>query len=479
MSPKLLTWLRNKKDATIATVLLIISSVTHLIFFGQPAAVVFDETYFLRFVGYYEKGLYFFDVHPPLGKLIFFLYGKLLGITASIDIGTIGEALDPTLLYYRVIPLVAGILLPIVVYYLCRQINLSKISALTVGILLCIENSLIVQSRIVVMDILLVLFGFISLLLYTLYYNHPRHHKNKLFILIGSAIFFAAAGSIKWSGIFFFFPILVFELHRLWTSRDLLTKKLLKFTNSMLVYVITFIIIYLGIFAIHFSLLPHQGPGDAFMSTGFNATHDELTEPVKEGTVARKFFGKFFELNATMFDATNSLTEAHPYSSKYYTWPFMRRPIYYWQDITTKSDPSIANARIYLLGNPIIYWLSTLSMIFMMIYGLSNFGKKHNKNIKDDKTLLFILTAFMGNFLPFILIGRVMFLYHYAAALVVTIMSLGYCLDLIKKRRSKIIVSLLILLVCLSTFIFFSPITYGIPLQEKHFKARMWLSTWE
>eukprot|EP00171_Calliarthron_tuberculosum_P020794 IDg20794t1 len=37
---------------------------------AEPAAVVFDEVHFLRFVKNYRDGEYLFDIHPPLGKLV-------------------------------------------------------------------------------------------------------------------------------------------------------------------------------------------------------------------------------------------------------------------------------------------------------------------------------------------------------------------------------------------------------------------------
>jgi dolichyl-phosphate-mannose--protein O-mannosyl transferase len=51
----------------------------------QPREVVFDEYHFFYFVMDYEKGEYFFDIHPPLGKLLLWGNAKLYGINQFAD----------------------------------------------------------------------------------------------------------------------------------------------------------------------------------------------------------------------------------------------------------------------------------------------------------------------------------------------------------------------------------------------------------
>ncbi len=46
----------------------------------SPKEVVFDEFFFFHFVSDYEQNNYFFDIHPPLGKLLLWQNSKFFGI---------------------------------------------------------------------------------------------------------------------------------------------------------------------------------------------------------------------------------------------------------------------------------------------------------------------------------------------------------------------------------------------------------------
>ena len=61
-------------------ILTILSLFTHLLFFGQPYAVVFDEVYNGSFISAYYSGEYYFDIHPPLAKILMKFAGDIINI---------------------------------------------------------------------------------------------------------------------------------------------------------------------------------------------------------------------------------------------------------------------------------------------------------------------------------------------------------------------------------------------------------------
>ena len=60
-------------------VLTFLAAVTRLAAITHPRAIVFDEVYFRDAALRYLHGSYYFDLHPPLGKLLLAGWARLFG----------------------------------------------------------------------------------------------------------------------------------------------------------------------------------------------------------------------------------------------------------------------------------------------------------------------------------------------------------------------------------------------------------------
>src|SRR5215472_7541553 len=103
----------------IACCLFALSLELHLRWLGQPSEVVFDEVHFGKFITGYGTGEYFFDVHPPLGKLMIAGIAGLAGVSPSHAFYRGGAPyLNNSYLWLRLWPGLFGSLLVPLIYLL-------------------------------------------------------------------------------------------------------------------------------------------------------------------------------------------------------------------------------------------------------------------------------------------------------------------------------------------------------------------------
>ena len=482
--------------------LLILGLITHFILFGFPQALVFDEVYFSKFILAYTHGTYFFDVHPPLGKLSMEVFGRLFGFIPNssfnpfpfINYPSIGDPIPLSFVYVRLLPLIAGILIPLVVYIFCRQIKISRQASLFAGLALIFENSLEVQSRFMFMDCQLILYGFLALVLY--FFAKKLRDTNgytwRFWLVFFSSAFFATASfSVKWTGLAFTGLICLIEIMD--QIRGLYAKKvtqnialktkafvhaiihsILRTTSLAIVFVAIFASLYIGLLALHLTLLPETGDGDAYMSPEFQSALEG--NPLYYDTTFEKpsLMSRVSELNYSLYYYQSTLTKDHPYSSKWYTWPFMLRPIFYWDGQDSKM--------IYLLGNPVVYWLSSFAMAILTLLVVYQcfLSLTHRRPAPEGfYTMLIITCAYYMNFLPFSLITRPMFLYHYFTALIFAVIAWAVLIDhFMKVQKDKVILICILSVLIVIFYIYFSPLTYGYAPSHAAVMRLFWFKGW-
>lgn len=66
----------------------------------------------------------------------------------------------------------------------------------------------------------------------------------------------------------------------------------------------------------------------------------------------RGFITKVIEAQKTMFNYHSALKDSHPYSSRWYQWPIMYRPMWYYSGVTAND----LREGISAFGNPLVWW---------------------------------------------------------------------------------------------------------------------------
>jgi dolichyl-phosphate-mannose-protein mannosyltransferase len=453
-------WLNVPVELAVLTFL---AAVTRLSAITHPHAIVFDEVYFREFALHYLDGTYFFDIHPPLGKLLLAGWAKLFGVSATV------HSTDPVVVL-RLLPALAGTVLVAVFYQLLRELTASRKVATFGAALLLLDNAILVESRLILTDSMLLLFGVGAL---TCYLASRRCTGRAHWILLtASAALAGMAVSTKWNGLTALGLIGLVWLAQTLRQRVSWRRALPQAAILLLVPAL----LYVSVFAIHFQLLTHSGPGDAFMSQQFQSTL--VGNASYNPSASMSFPDRFIELNKAMNGAENSLNNSHhPYSSSWVSWPVLKRPVYYW---------TAGKEYIYLQGNPVIWWGLLVGVVAVAVGWL----RRPELFARRRGALALLGVGWVVNYLPFATIQRPLFLYHYFFAFMFCIAAVSIGLGVLAgwmtdgenawQFPSGRSVGLYwgILAVAVAAFLFFAPISYGLPLSDGGLAARIWLDSW-
>ncbi|KAE8342911.1 hypothetical protein BDV24DRAFT_39575 [Aspergillus arachidicola] len=200
------------------------------------------------------------------------------------------------------------------------------------------------------------------------------------------------------------------------------------------------------------------------------------------------FLGKFWELQKVMWTTNAGLTESHAWDSRPPSWPTLLRGINFW---------GADHRQIYLLGNPLIWWSSTLAIgIYVLFKGISILRWQRNcadyRNVNFKRFDYEVGTSVLGwafHYFPFYLMARQLFLHHYLPALYFAIITLCQEFDFLANRihavglasRPAIGKALAGIFLALSIFTFtlYSPLVYGNPWTQDACRKVKLLDTWD
>jgi len=225
-------------------------------------------------------------------------------------------------------------------------------------------------------------------------------------------------------------------------------------------------VLYTAVFFLHFALLPQPGPGNRFMTPRFQASQ-------AAGYPLRDFPANVWEVHRRMYVSHLRLRATHPYSSPWYAWPLMMRPISYWtKDVQTETGQRSVQ-HIALLGNPCVWWTSTgLTAAFLLMlvprlvlqagrwlgaWQRESAGVDEAKRI--DFTDVFLAVGYMANLMPFAWGSRTTYLYYYLPALMFSILIASVMLGRLRRGRNGISGALAVL--TLVGFLVVAPVTFG------------------
>lgn len=391
----------------------------------------FDEVYFARTAYEYANDLPAYEwVHPPLGKLV-----------QSIPIRIMG--MNP--FSYRLVGNIAGILLVLVMYVFSKKLFKSRIYAIFASLLMALDGFHFAQTRMGTVDSQLVLYILTSYYFMYSYLVIPKDSKikKKIINLSLSGLFISLAISTKWTGLFAglgLFIIFMGHFYYTYLKKKELTSKDKKDIKKLF-YTCVSVFILLPIFI--------------YVTCYFSNPEVSIFRV--------DCFKNLFEVTNQIYNYHSKLTAAHPYSSNWYTWPFSLKPVWLY------SSDTINNMRgtISAVGNIVIWWSSFVGILSCVYFAL-----------KKDKRAIVLLIGYLTLFIPYMKIGRCMFLYHYFPALPFAMLSLTLLMKKIVDRFKVKWLPWVFLLLALIWFIIYYPIVSGLPISVELIEKLRLLTDW-
>jgi dolichyl-phosphate-mannose--protein O-mannosyl transferase len=176
---------------------------------------------------------------------------------------------------------------------------------------------------------------------------------------------------------------------------------------------------------------------------------------------------QLIEYQKDMYDYHSKLVATHPFSSAWWEWPLIMRPIWYYNghEVSAGNVSSIAS-----FGNPAIWWVGLLAVIAAI------FVSRQRK----DKGMFVILIAYFSQYIPWMLVSRLTFIYHYFAMVPFLILCIVYMMKVIleKKPALKVLAAAYLTLV-FGLFVLFYPVLSGMVVDKVYVdNVLRWFDSW-
>ncbi|KAJ2358962.1 Protein O-mannosyltransferase 2, partial [Coemansia erecta] len=205
--------------------------------------------------------------------------------------------------------------------------------------------------------------------------------------------------------------------------------------------------------------------------------------------VKRSFVKDFVQLNIAMARSNNALV---PDRDKYnhlesdaWTWPLLLYPM------RMLGSWKKGDIKYYEVGNPILWWSSTICCVLAPLQLLVYFARRQRKapavwapgealHYWNGAKLLWF--GYMVHYLPFFFMGRVLYIHHSLVSLYFGLLLLAFEIDYLCQRilqgRMQSVVTGIWAIAAIAVFWWFSPLTFGYSDDIEQLKYRQWLPTW-
>ncbi|KAJ7677341.1 glycosyltransferase family 39 protein [Mycena rosella] len=232
---------------------------------GHSNTVVWDEAHFGKFGSHYLKREFYFDVHPPLGKMLVGLVGLLAGydghpyVAMRVMLATFGVGMVP------------------LGWYTAVELGMSQWACHLVALMVLLDVGWLTISRFILLDAMLLFFTFLTVFCMSKFHNqqYQPFSFDWWTWLVMTGVSIGLVTSVKMVGLFVTALVGLYTIEDLWEKFGDLkmpVRDQIKHWGARVVCLIIIpILVFMASFKIHFMILNQTGPGDAQMSSLFQA----------------------------------------------------------------------------------------------------------------------------------------------------------------------------------------------------------------
>ncbi|MEM2806461.1 MAG: glycosyltransferase family 39 protein [Candidatus Bathyarchaeia archaeon] len=393
----------------------------------------FDEIYYVRAAEDYINLRDPFEwTHPPLGKLI---------ITASILV----FGYNP--FGWRIMGVISATLIIPVIYVFGKKLFGTWIGAFASAFLLMFDFMHFTMGRIATVDTYVVLFSLTSHFFFFIYFQNVLKNgwKTSTFPLFLATLFFALGFSTKWYTVYGFlgqvFLLLLLRVKDITAVKEGWVARLETFYSRPFPQFVFYLAIAVAVYL--FTYVPHLLIGRT------------LTD--------------IYNLQLSMYTYHSTLTATHPFSSPWWSWPFLvsrwhRVPVWFYVSYL----PGDMISTIVAMGNPAVWWVGFASVICLVEEAVK----------RRDYVCGFVLAIFFSQWLPYAVISRCLFLYHFYFNVPLLILATVHFLNKSWNTRWGKVFWICYFIVVAVLFALFYPVISGSPTSYWWRDRLRWFNWW-
>ena len=405
----------------------------------------FDEIYHARTAFEHLHGMNAYEwTHPPLGKVLMMVGIDLFGMTPF---------------GWRFMGALVGVLMVPLMYLLAKQLTKDVRLSFIAMCLMALDSMHFTQTRIATIDSYAV---FWIMLMYLFMFRYTqmsfnREPLSKTLIPLGlCGVTMGIAWATKWIGLYasaglaiLFFWTVFQRLRELKYLKD--RAQSLKNLAITLAFCVAFFIIIPALiyyFSYYWFL----------RAEGVRSLGDMLS---------RQWVNRVVELQKSIFNYHAGLGgDTHYFRSPWYQWPVIWWPMWYYSGTGYLPEGTISS--ISCMGNPAVWWFGLVALLFTV--------GRLCVNRRAHRADVLVVVGFASQFLPWVIVPRSTFIYHYFASVPFIILASALLLDAVRRRSETAfnVTAGALLGAALLLFGAFYPLESGLPCPRSYARHLRW-----